>query len=405
MNDSIGRIGKLLMMKEPFYGFYLLNLNKQFSNSLPTAGVGKQGINQMLYINPEFWDKLSDNHKLGLLKHELLHICFFHLTSRNSYGNHYLFNIAADLEINQYIDKDWLPEGGITMASFPTLKLDLKAGTNYYYNELLKNYNSNNPDPNLKNLMDQQNGQGKLSSGGTNQNDSSETNSGDLHPTWKEFDSLSEAEKKLIISQSEHILKETAVQSQKSRGTTPGELKSKIDELFAVKEEVFNWKAYFRRKLGVSSEIFTKKSQRKLSKRFIDNAGIKVKQKHHILIGIDTSGSVSNNELLEFFSEIHHIYKAGAAITIIECDTKINSIYKYKGKFTGEIVGRGGTDFDPVINYYNQHAHLFTSLVFFTDGGAPINLKPKKQMIWVISSNGSYTDEFPGYKIKIPKNE
>lgn len=399
MSDSIGRIGKLLMMKEPFYGFYLLNLNKKFSNSLPTAGVGKSGINQMLYINPEFWDSLSDNHKLGLLKHELLHICFFHLTSRDAYGNHYLFNIAADLEINQYIDSTWLPEGGITMETFPTLKLDPKAGTNYYYKALLQNYNSPNPDPGLKSLMDRQNGNGQGTDGNGN------PVQGDLHPTWKEFDKMSEAEKKLIVSQAEHILKETAVQSQKSRGTIPGELKAKIDELFEIKEEVFNWKAYFRRKLGSSNEIYTKKSQRKLSKRFEDNAGIKIKQKHHLLVGIDTSGSVSNSELMEFFSEIHHIYKAGAKVTIIECDTKINSIYQYKGKFTGEVVGRGGTDFDPVIEYYNKNAHLFTSLVFFTDGGAPINLRPKKQMMWVISSNGGYTDEFPGHKIKIPKHE
>jgi predicted metal-dependent peptidase len=71
MTNDIGKIGKLLMMKEPFYGFFLLNLNKEFSTSLPTAGVGLNGINQMLYINPEFWDKLSENHKIGLLKHEL----------------------------------------------------------------------------------------------------------------------------------------------------------------------------------------------------------------------------------------------------------------------------------------------------------------------------------------------
>ena len=392
--SNIGKIGKLLMMKEPFYGFFLLNLNKEFSTSLPTAGVGLKGINQMLYINPTFWDSLSENHKLGLLKHELLHICFFHLTARNFYFDKKLFNIAADLEINQYIESTWLPEGGITMASFPTLTLNLKAGTNYYYQKLLQNNNSDNPDPGLQSLMD---GQGNPSDG--------QNGTGDLHPTWKEFEKLSDTEKKLIKNQTEHILKESAIQIKKSRGTVPGELKDMIDDFFKIEEEVFNWKAYLRRKLGASSEIFTKKSRRKESRRFKDNAGIKIKQKHHLLVAVDTSGSVSNAELMEFFSEIHHIYKTGTKITIIECDTQINDIYDYTGKFKGSVIGRGGTDFDPPVDYYNKNKHKYTTLVFFTDGYAPIECKPHKPMMWVISSEGTEEKGFPGYLIKIPKTK
>lgn len=391
--SDFGKIGKLLMMKQPFYGFFLLNLNKKFSTQVPTAGVGLNGINQMLYINPTFWDNLSDNHKEGLLLHELLHICFFHLTMRNSFVDKKLFNIAADCEINQYILSDYLPEGAILPSSFPTIQLDLKAGTNYYYQKLLENNNSKDPDSSLQSLMSGQSGP-------------SCDGNGDIHPTWKEFENLTDTEKKLIQNQTEHILKESATQITKSRGTIPGELKSLIDKLFEVKEEVFNWKAYFRRKMGCSSEVYTKKSRRKMSKRFEDNAGIKIKQKHHILVAVDTSGSVSNDELLEFFSEIHHIYKAGTSVTIIECDTKINDIYEYKGKFKGSVKGRGGTDFTPPVEYYNKHKNKFTTLVFFTDGEAPVECKPYKQMMWVISSNGvNELGVFPGYKIKIPKKE
>lgn len=391
--SDFGKIGKLLMMKQPFYGFFLLNLNKEFSTQVPTAGVGLNGINQMLYINPTFWDNLSDNHKEGLLLHELLHICFFHLTMRNNFVDKKLFNYAADVEINQYILPEYLPDGALLPSTFPTIQLDLKAGTNYYYQKLLENNNSKNPDPSLQSLI---NGQSGPPCNGD----------GNIHPTWKEFENLTDTEKKLIQNQTEHILKESATQITKSRGTIPGELKSLIDELFKVKEEVFNWKAYFRRKMGCSSEVYTKKSRRKMSKRFEDNAGIKIKQKHHILVAVDTSGSVSNNELLEFFSEIHHIYKAGTSVTIIECDTKINDIYEYRGKFKGSVKGRGGTNFTPPIDYYNKHKNKFTTLVFFTDGEAPIECKPHKQMMWVISSNGvNELGVFPGYKIKIPKKE
>ena len=33
-------------------------------------------------------------------------------------------------------------------------------------------------------------------------------------------------------------------------------------------------------------------------------AGLKIKFKNHILVGVDTSGSVSTNELKEFMNEI-----------------------------------------------------------------------------------------------------
>ena len=53
--------------------------------------------------------------------------------------------------------------------------------------------------------------------------------------------------------------------------------------------------------------------------------------KQKILVGIDTSGSVSDDELCEFFSELYHMYKANVSITIAECDAKINRIYEYNG--------------------------------------------------------------------------
>ena len=43
------------------------------------------------------------------------------------------------------------------------------------------------------------------------------------------------------------------------------------------------------------------------SRRFPDSRGIKFKRKPHVLVGVDTSGSVSNEELEDFFSEIYYL--------------------------------------------------------------------------------------------------
>ena len=70
-DDSLSKISKDLLIKEPFYGFFLIMLNKIWRKDISTAGVSKNGINYQLAINEDFWMSLSDNHKVGLLKHEL----------------------------------------------------------------------------------------------------------------------------------------------------------------------------------------------------------------------------------------------------------------------------------------------------------------------------------------------
>ena len=69
--ESLAKVSKELMWKEPFYGFFLIMLNKVWNLKVPTAGVSKNGINYQLSINEKFWMSLSENHRIGLLKHEL----------------------------------------------------------------------------------------------------------------------------------------------------------------------------------------------------------------------------------------------------------------------------------------------------------------------------------------------
>jgi len=122
--DKLARATKELMLKEPFYGLFLITLNKVWNNKIDTAGVSKNGINMQLAINPTFWENLSPEYRVGILKHEILHIAFQHLSLRDKYKDHRLFNIAADLEINQYIDKDYLPGGNYPDKE--TYEADLK---------------------------------------------------------------------------------------------------------------------------------------------------------------------------------------------------------------------------------------------------------------------------------------
>ena len=383
VQEQVARTTKSLIFQEPFYGLFLIGINKKYTESIPTAGVSKNNIGMQLTINPQFYFELTEDHRYGLIKHELLHIAFGHLLTRDLYGDKKLFNIAADLEINQYINSSKLPEGGLLLSSFPELDLPIKAGTDKYY-ELLQQARQDGTCPSLDNLMNQMDG-----------------NSCYCHPGWDDFDDLPESDKKLIQKQIEHQLKESAEQTIKKQGNIPGELADLIHRLTHIDPPKFDWKAYLRRFIGNSSVVYTKKLRRKYNKRYSANPGLKIKFKNHICVGVDTSGSVNNDELKEFFSELTHMHKTGHQITVVQCDTKITSVKEFKPKQDWEIHGRGGTSFQPVIDHYNERKGHYTALIYLTDGEAYNPENCPKNALWVLSSQSSMNDELPGKVIQL----
>lgn len=445
---------KRLLIKNPFYGLFCLSLPKEVTRKVPTLCVTRNGISCQLNINPDFWAEHTDDEQLALLQHELGHIALQHMFISDSFADPKIFNISADAEVNSYIEN--LPKDGVT-ADWIGKKigkhLDNGLGTKKYYEEIqdfLRQQQQNAQNPQMpcnggKGGNSPQNSPQSSSSSSQAPQDNpqqedkpqekeqnppsspqekpqeqpqredeqprksqypDEFNDADImddHSTWDDFKDMPEATQQLVKNNINSILKSTAEQVEKMRGTIPGNLVGIIEKLREKKPEVFNWKAYFRRLLGSIYDVNIRSTRRKESKRFEGAAGIQHKKKVSILVAVDTSGSVSNKELQEFFSEIDYVYKAGARVTIIECDTRINSITEYDGKKLPEIKGRGGTSFDPPVDYYVDHRKEYASLIYFTDGEAPMPAKNPQGIVWVISSNGCH-QEYPGKTIYIPRN-
>ena len=64
IQDKLARACKSLILREPFYGLFLIGLNKKIRKDVPTAGVSKQGIGIQLSINPDTLQINQDHYLL-----------------------------------------------------------------------------------------------------------------------------------------------------------------------------------------------------------------------------------------------------------------------------------------------------------------------------------------------------
>lgn len=364
---------KKLLIRSPFYGLFILGLNKRYSKDIDTAGVCKNGINTELIVNKEWFESLKDDEAIGVLQHEVYHIIFKHIFMDPYFDNHTKLNYACDCEVNSYI-----PALQKDPYIYPKVyEMPDKQGSKWYYENIENFAKKAGEDLSIFKF--------------------------DSHQFWKDFAELPDAEKELVKQQINSLAKHTAEEVIKQQGNVPGEFKEIIDSLFKEREAIFNWKAYFRRVVGNSIESFIKSTRYKPSKRFKNQPGNTLKFKPKILVAVDTSGSVSNEELSDFFSEIDHLHKSGVTVDILEFDTCITNKFTYKNKNQKiEICGRGGTDITEAWLYYLNHKE-YSTFVIFTDGYLTYNNLPHcKNVTWVISSSGQKAD-YPGIAIYIPK--
>lgn len=385
---------KNLIYKDPFYGHIALGLSKKFSNQISTACATIRNIEIELLFNENFFNSLNDNQQVGLMQHELAHVCLFHLLHACDYNNKNVWNIACDMTINQYIDKSCLPPKAILPTSFPDITLDEYQDTKYYYNKLIENLDSSEKLKRLVQYMDN----GGLTSAS--------------HELWGQIDGFKNSND--ISSSSIRSLVQKQLESQirdvyenvlnKLPGMVPGYLRDFVSDLILKKEQILDWRLVVR-----SFRSYCEKQQHyitssRINKRYQDNAALSFRNKKKILIGLDTSGSITNELLEDFFQQVLHLQRTGTEISICEWDVGIQRIYDFNNKNkwkNTKVKGGGGTNPYQVVEELNNN-NSYNSAIMFTDGfiSGEWDKKISKPILWVITKDGSDDFGFPGKKIK-----
>lgn len=391
-------------MKEPFFGIVLASLCKEENKKCPTLGVAPDGATFKLIYNPDFLDRFSDNTILELLKHEVEHICFEHMFIGQETGfdaeNHKLFNVACDLECNSYLDRSVMDAsvGGCWAEDFGYKK---EQGSRYYYENLRE-------DPKVQEQLDGEDDDDGDDSGqsGGKKGQGNGKRPLDDHSQWPK---MTRAEAERAKQQVEQMLVDAAEAAEKSQSYDgiPEALKIRIDKLRQKSKPLADWRRYCRRFMGNEYSYLTKKSRRRESKRFPGMMGTRHQRNSKILVAIDTSGSVSMPEYMEFMGQVHTM-KGTIEFDIVECDTEIRHMYTYKNRANEQLHGGGGTSFVPPIRLFNESGK-YDALVYFTDGECDIPDETPKDTLWIISSRGRKENNYTKNGAKVlfipPKNE
>jgi len=365
-----------LLRRESFYAHVISSLTRVFHPQIETLAVSFKDERLFLSINPDFFVvKLSENERIGVLKHEVLHILFKHLF-RGNRKDSFLENVAADLVVNQYVDPWPLPEGALLLTTFPELNLLAGQTMEYYYNELLKLSNPNAQELYPKSLE-------ALNACRKN------TGARGIHDFW------SSASSDRTINR---VIKDAKGKSL-DFGNLPLDVQRAID--LTTSTSKISWKQVLRLFNASCGRTVLRSTRRKESKRFEGNPGSKIKKLKRIVVAIDTSGSIDTETLSLFWNEIQQIYRTGTSITVVECDAKIQSTYELrKSRILPSLKGGGGTNFNPVIKWVNQQSG-YTGLIYFTDGYGPNSIKCKVTVLWCVYGPNENTNHLKGRVLRL----
>jgi predicted metal-dependent peptidase len=393
LNDHIFR----LLQREPFFAALSRRIEKKEFKGIPTAGVRVNpdtGYFEMMY-NPDFFEGLTDAQRSGVLVHEFYHLVFEHVTGRlpdelagvfTNNGNvpkskvdlFKLWNIATDLSINCMIGKDKLPEMCCFPGSGPFEDLPADMTGEWYYEQ-------------LKKKVEEQKENGSGPGEGENQGfNPDEAGQFDDHGQWG-AESCDEATKQIAKERLKEAMKDAVNDAAKSNswGSVSASVRKEIIDKISTKVD---WRKVLRWFVKCSQRANKRSTPRRLNKRYAYiHPGRKVERVANIAISIDQSGSVSDEMLAAFYSELNKLSEI-ATFTVIPFDTKVaeDKVYVWKKgeKRKKERVMWGGTDFNPPTDFVNKGK--YDGHICLTDMCAPKPKPSKCPRMWMTDSrNGS----------------
>ena len=376
----------LLLRDEPFFGAISRCINKTASTAIPTAGVkiNKETQQFEMIYNPKFFLGLTQVERAAVLMHEFWHVVNEHVTGRlPAEGMTKMWNIATDLAINSHLPN--IPKIACIPTVGPFAKYPKGLSAEQYFEMLKEDEQFNKPQP--------QDGEGDGSPDSFDDHSGWSENSGDIDNTTNEIakEALKEA------------MKKAAEEANRSNnwGSVPSDVRKQIMERL---NPSVDWRKMLRYFIKTSKRCDKSSTVRRINKRFPRiHAGKKVNRIANIAISIDQSGSVNDEMLAMFFTELNELANL-ATFTVVPFDTRVEEslvyVWKKGKKHVWERVMCGGTDFNAPTKYVNEGD--FDGHIVLTDMQAPKPIASTCSRMWMTDKQNAASPYFKTNEVVVP---
>ena len=171
-------------------------------------------------------------------------------------------------------------------------------------------------------------------------------------------------------------------------GSMPGKL---VEEIIASTKARVDYRKILA---GFRATILSEKrklTRMRPNRRFgFDAMGSRYDFTTRLIIGVDCSGSITKNDLKNFYSTINRFFKYGIKqIDVVQFDVNLGEVQTLlKASENIKVKGRGGTCFQPFIDFVAKHPEYDGALIY-TDGYAPkpkIPVGMRSPLCWVLRS-------------------
>lgn len=369
-----------------FFGSLMLFSEFKKSKEIPTAATDGKKV----FVNEEFFYSLKSSEQNGLLLHEVLHMALLHVPRMGS-RELKKWNIAADYVVNDLIlrnSKFSLPNGAIKSSNQEYWDKSVE----YIYEKIPNSAVSKFANVDLIPIMD---------------SDGSSKDTKSKHQYGSNVPQLSKEDCENYWKDKINLLKNSSLYSNsKLQGFFPGGIEKEIE---AVTEPEVDWRSALWKFVSKTPSDFDDLDRRFMYKKLY----LEGLMTDSVIadVCIDTSGSISTEQLDQFMGELNGILSSypNIKVNLYYCDTELFGPYELgSNSKIPSAMGFGGTSFVPFFKAIEETEAGFNEInrvaVYLTDGYGAFPDSCSIPTMWLATHDGLESSSFPfGQVIRISK--
>jgi predicted metal-dependent peptidase len=350
---------KISIMRNPKFALWsgLMTVGKTYvDEDIPTACTNGRDER----YGREFIKRLDDKELAFVVMHEVLHKAYRHLFTWKKLWDEspQIANMACDYVINlQLVDMD---------KDQQLLAMPMHEGKVVgLVDERFRGMHTKQ----VFDILKEEEPEGGYGMGG-------EGEGFDVHD-WEGAKELSEEQKKALAKDIDQAIRQGVIAHSKVTGSGAGGLGRELEEMT---EPQVDWREVLREFVTSVCSAKDASSWRRVNRRYLGNdvymPSLIGERVGHLVIGIDTSGSVGGKELAEFLSEVQGIAEEvhPEKVDLIYWDGSVAGHEEYDYASVSNIVsstkpkGGGGTDPTCVMHYLKEKNIKPEAIIMLTDG-------------------------------------